>query len=103
MKLKFTKMEDMHRSYRATNITDVNPSYTGIVKAIEIFWVSRSTGWCVIRMDAQDYQFGRADYVYRKSEALEIANYYATHEQSMEETFDQPSGSRWFGTTREKF
>jgi hypothetical protein len=77
MKLKFNKMADMFRTYRATNITDVNPTYTGSVKAIEVFWVSKSTGWCVSRMDLENNQFGSADFVYLKSEAIAMANDYA--------------------------
>jgi hypothetical protein len=73
-RLKFEKVAGQFRTYRATNLADVNPTYTGIVKSIEVFWVSRNTGWSVIRNDENNYEVGNGECWYRKSEVIATAN-----------------------------
>ena len=73
MNLKFKKVAGQFRTYRATNITDVNPNYFGIVKSIEIFWVRRNAGWSVIRNDENDCEVGNGECWYRKSEVIATA------------------------------
>ena len=83
-KLNFKKIAEQHRAYRATNITDMNPSYAGAVKAIEIFYMSANQlgannwGWTMCRYDEQGNQVGDSEYRCYKAEAVERANWIAS-------------------------
>ena len=89
-RLNFRKIAEHRRSYRATNITDVNPAYAGAVKAIEIFYMSANEvgasnwGWTMCRYDEHGNQVGDGEYCCYKAEAVERANWIAANTEVLD-------------------